>query len=148
MLKKVITYTNFDGNEVTEEMFFNLTAVELTKLQARLGMPIDEYASKCAKSLDLKKMLDFIEIMVLESFGRKSDDGKRFMKGPEVKSEFEYSAAYAELFEELLTSPGQAQAFGEGLVQGAKPTAPNQEAAQLLAAQKEKQQSNVTSLTE
>lgn len=136
MLKKSITYVTFDGVEVTEDFYFNLTTPEVTRIQAKLGDDIDKHAKHLAMSNDLDGMLDFIEIMVLDSYGVKSQDGKRFMKSPEIRAEFEYSAAYAELFEELLLNPKEAQAFGEGLAKGQGNTKKKED---MIAAYKAKQ---------
>lgn len=132
MLKKTVTYENFDGSTVTEDFYFNLTTPELTRLMAECDGDIQVYAEKLAKSGDGVAMIEFLEKMILRSFGIKSDDGKRFVKTPKVREDFEYSAAYAELFEQLMTQPTAAQQFGAGLVHGAKST-PNAEAAKMLA---------------
>lgn len=120
MLKKSITYVDFNGQEVTEDFFFNFTAPELTKLAIKYGSDISEVAKEISESNDVGRMIEFMEDLILSSYGQKSEDGKRFMKSPELKSEFEYSAAYAELFEILITQPSESQAFGKGLVSGAK----------------------------
>lgn len=118
MIKKTITYAGFNGNEFTEDFYFHLTAIELTKLEARLGMDIASYAQKLASENSVATMIDFLEDMILSSYGKRSDNGKQFFKSPEARAEFEYSQAYAELFEEMLTNPQSAKSFGEGLATG------------------------------
>src|SRR5699024_3200727 len=54
--------------------------------------------------------------LILQSYGVKSADGKKFIKNAEIRSDFENSIAYAELFTELLLNPDQTKEFAEGLV--------------------------------
>lgn len=116
MLKKTIKYVTFDGNKVEEDFYFNYTTPELTRMTAAFGMEIKDYAQKIADEQDPAKMIEFIERLVLGAYGVKSEDGKAFVKSKEDRHYFEYSLAYAELFEELLTVEGAAAAFSEGLV--------------------------------
>ena len=120
MLKKKVTYLDFNDKEVTEEFYFNLTTPEVTKIIAKIGCDIDVYAEKLAKEEDHEGIIDFVEMLILTSYGVKSEDGKRFVKSKEARENFEYSAAYAELFEQLMTDPEQSKAFGQGLMRGAK----------------------------
>ena len=60
-------------------------------------------------------MINFIEELVLNAYGKKSPDGKSFIKTPEIRKEFEYSQAYAELFEELLTNQDETERFANGI---------------------------------
>lgn len=120
MLKKKVTYLDFNDQEVTEEFYFNLTTPEVSKIVAKIGQDIDTYAEQLAKSGDYEAIIDFVEMLILTSYGVKSEDGKRFVKSKEARENFEYSAAYAELFEILMSDPEQSKAFGQGLMRGAK----------------------------
>ena len=120
MLKKTIKYVDFNEEEVTEDFYFNLTTPEVTKMIAKIGDDIDKHAEKLAKEGDHEGIIDFVEMLILTSYGVKSEDGKRFVKSKEARENFEYSAAYAELFEQLMTDPEQSKAFGQGLMRGAK----------------------------
>lgn len=120
MLKKKVTYLDFNDREVTEEFYFNLTTPEVTKIIAKIGSDIDVYAEKLAKEENYEAIIDFTETLILTSYGVKSEDGKRFVKSKEARENFEYSAAYAELFEQLMTDTEQSKAFGQGLMRGAK----------------------------
>lgn len=132
MLKKTITYEDFNGEEITEDFHFHISTPEMTKLTIQWGGDIETYVNKLAKAEDAEGMVAFIESLILSAYGIKSTDGKRFKKSKEIREDFEYSQAYAELFEELLLNPSQAKLFGEGLAQGAKT---NKAAATYAAAQ-------------
>lgn len=120
MLKKTIKYVDFNEQEVSEDFYFNLTTPEVTKIVAKIGDDIDKHAEKLAESGDYEAIIDFVEMLILTSYGVKSEDGKRFVKSKEARENFEYSAAYAELFEQLMTDTEQSKAFGQGLMRGAK----------------------------
>ena len=120
MLKKTIKYVDFNEEEVTEDFYFNLTTPEVTKMIAKIGDDIDKHAEKLVASGDHEGIIHFVEMLILTSYGVKSEDGKRFVKSKEARENFEYSAAYAELFEQLMTDTEQSKAFGQGLMRGAK----------------------------
>lgn len=120
MLKKTVKYYDFNGDEANETLYFNLTTTEVAKLAAEFGGDIEKYIKKITAAEDMNAMLTFIEKLILASYGVKSEDGKRFMKTAALREEFESSAVYAELFEQLLMNPEEAKAFGEGLAHGAR----------------------------
>lgn len=125
MFKKKITYFDFNGTERKEDFYFHLSVPEVTRLEARLGdKTIETYAFELKANQDSEAMIKFIEDLVLSSFGKKSDDGKSFLKTPEIRRDFEYSQAYAELFEELFTEPDAAQKFATGIAMQTKKMAP------------------------
>lgn len=140
MLKKTITYEDFNGNELTEDFYFNLSSPEATRMSAKFGADISNYAEQLAASNDMAAMIDFMETIILDSYGEKSLDGKQFMKSPEIRQKFEYSNAYAALFEELLLDPSKATEFGEALATSAKPNKQNKELLEL--ARKREQERN------
>ena len=120
MFKHPITYTDFNGVERKEDFYFHLSLPEVTRIEARVGKPLDQHAKELAEKQDPKELIEFLEEVVLTSYGRKSSDGRSFMKSKELRSEFEYSQAYAELFEQLLTNPDLARKFGEGIADNGK----------------------------
>lgn len=120
MFKQNITYVDFNGVERKEDFYFHLSVPELTRLEAEIGRPMDQHVKDLVANQDLKTLIDFLEKLILSSFGRKTADGKSFQKSKELRSEFEYSQAYAELFEMLLTNPEMAKKFGEGVADNGK----------------------------
>lgn len=135
MFKHNIEYTDFNGNERKEDFYFHLSLPEVTRLEAEMGgKRIDEYTKELASSMDVKKLLDFLEKVILNSYGKKTTDGKSFHKSKDLREEFENSQAYAEMFEELLTNPELARKFGEGVVDNGK-ARKNQVAPTVVAAE-------------
>lgn len=124
MLKKTIIYTDFNGEKVQEDLYFNLTKADIMKKE--LSVP-GGYASKL-KAMYLKKdiplIMQYMEEIILDSYGIKSDDGKQHLKNQKIREEFASSAAYSELLFELLTDADKATEF----IQGVFPVEANAEA--------------------
>ena len=120
MFKQKIDYVDFNGVERQEDFYFHLSLPEVTRLEAEIGRPMDVHVKDLVSNQDLKTLIDFLEKMILNSFGRKAADGKSFLKTKELRLEFEHSQAYAELFEMLLTNPEMAKRFGEGVADNGK----------------------------
>lgn len=117
MYKKSITYVNFNGLEVTDELYFNYTKPELLRLMRKFGATdLTEYMMSVASSGDTNKMIEMIEEVIIGSYGVKTEDGRSFIKNADIRSRFENSIAYAELFEILLTNVNELNAFASGIV--------------------------------
>lgn len=116
MLKRDITYENFDGENVTETFYFNLTKTELLELQVDFEGGIEELIKRIIRAEDMKTLLSLFKRIVLASYGVRSDDGKRFIKNDELREEFTQTAAFDSLFMELATDEEKASAFIMGIV--------------------------------
>ena len=120
MFKHTIKYQDFNGVERSEAFYFHLSLPEVTRIEAKIGRPLQEHAQDLVERKDPKELIAFLEDVILTSYGKKTADGRSYQKSPELRSEFEYSQAYAELFEQLLTDPELARKFGEGVADNGK----------------------------
>lgn len=121
MLKKKITYTDYNGMERTDNFYFNMTEREIVMLLARLGVDdLKEYTNKLAESGDTKAMFSFVDDIILSSVGAKSEDGKRFVKSQKIRDDFEQSEAYNVMFMDFLQNPKSATSFASAIVAKAK----------------------------
>lgn len=116
MLKKTLTYTNFNEEDVTETFFFNLSKAELIELELSHKDGLSESLKRIAASEDGKLIIAEMKNLILKSYGEKSPDGKRFIKNQRLRDEFESSEAYSELFMELVTDADAAVAFVQGII--------------------------------
>ena len=119
MLKKTVKYVDFDGNERTEDLYFNLTQTELTEMSVMKNEGLDVYIKKIIESKDSKEILDTFQTIILMAYGEKSEDGKAFRKkknGVRLADEFEQTAAYDALFVELATNEKSAAEFFNGII--------------------------------
>lgn len=120
MFMHKIEYTDFNGTERKEDFYFHLSVPEVTRLEAEVGEGLDTYVKKITANQEMKTLLDFLEKIILNSYGQKTSDGKSFRKSQGIREEFEYSQAYAELFEQMLTNPEFARKFAEGVIDNGK----------------------------
>lgn len=116
MLKKSITYTDYNGNERTEDKYFNLNKPELIEWQASEAGGLEKKIEKISQEQDVAKIIELMKEIIQKSYGVKSDDGKRFIKNQEVLDEFMQSEAYSELFMELATDANAAADFINGIL--------------------------------
>lgn len=135
MLKKTITYEDYNGQPVSEDYYFNLTKSELVELQLGTKGGFAEMLQEIVKTGDGALIIDHFKKIILMAYGVKSDDGKRFIKSDELSRDFEQSAAYDALFIELATNAAAASQFINGIV----PLSLAQEAQELAAQAKSAQ---------
>lgn len=111
MLKKTITYTDYDGLERTEEFRFNLTKAELMDMELTTVGTFSKLVQKIIDEKDMVRLAKYFKELILKSYGVKSDDGKRFIKSPELSEAFSQTEAYSELYMELLGNSEYAVKF-------------------------------------
>lgn len=116
MLKKTIQYTDFNNEEVSEDFFFHLSQAELVELELSHKGGLSESLQKIIAAEDGKAIMTEFKNIILKSYGKRSEDGKRFIKNQELRDEFESSEAYSVLFMELVTDADKASEFVNGIV--------------------------------
>lgn len=116
MLKREIKYEDYDGNQCVDIFYFNITRPEIVDLEVEHEEGLYEWFQKVVAAKDNKTILDLFKRIVLLAYGEKTDDGKRFIKTPEMKAEFAQTAAYAALFTELATDDKAAAEFMLGVL--------------------------------
>jgi hypothetical protein len=116
MLKKVITYKDYNDVERTETFYFNLNKAELTEMEMSITGGMTNLLEKIVAEKDNKRIIEIFKELILKSYGVKSDDGRRFEKSKELREEFEQTEAYSQLFMELATNAEAASAFVNGII--------------------------------
>lgn len=116
MLKHTIKFVDFDEVEREEDFYFNLTKSELIKLNASEEGTLQAKLEKIMKSPNGKDIMKYFNEIIMVSYGEKSEDGRRFIKSPELSKAFSETPAYDELFMELVTDAEKAAAFVNGVV--------------------------------
>lgn len=111
MLKKTITYTDYDGNSRTEDFWFNLSKAEIIRLEFSESGGMEKLLNKMIAEQDSKKLMNMFETLILTAYGEKSGDGKRFIKSEELSTAFKQTEAYSELIVELLSDEKAASEF-------------------------------------
>lgn len=116
MLKKTITYRDYNDNERTEDFYFNLTKAEIMEMEMSTSGGLAEMIQRVVAEQDAPTIVKIFKDLVLKSYGQKSLDGKRFVKTEALKEEFAQTEAYSILFMELATDSDAAAKFVNGIV--------------------------------
>lgn len=119
MIKKTITYTDYDGETRTEDFYFNLSKPELMEMDFSASGGMEKMIKKIIDTQDAQKIIEVFKDIILRSYGEKSADGKRFIKvrdGHRLAEEFAQTEAYSELFMELATNDKAASDFINGVI--------------------------------
>ena len=116
MLKKTMTYTDYNGVERKEDFYFNLTKAEIMEMEMSQLGGLAEMIQKIVDSKDAPAIIKVFKELILKAYGEKSPDGKRFMKSAEISAAFAETEAYSILFMDLDTNADAAAAFVNGIV--------------------------------
>lgn len=119
MVKKTITFTDFEGKEVTKDFYFNLSKMEFRVLDRKIPGGLQNMIDQIMKEKDEDRLIDLLDILILESYGEKSEDG-RFVKedrfGRRLSSFFKVSEAWDTLFMNMVQNEKELSEFLTGIV--------------------------------
>lgn len=115
MIKKTITYSGFDGVDITEDFYFNLTKAELTEKELVYLGGFANHLQKIVADNDKPAIITAFKELILSSVGTKTADGKGFIKKG-VADEFEATEAFSHLFMELVTDAVKSAEFFNGVM--------------------------------
>lgn len=104
-------YVDYNGVEREETFYFNLTAAELMKMEFKTAGGFTERIKKIIASKDTVEIMRTFEEFLNMSYGRKSDDGKRFIKSEEMTREFMETPAYSQIYMKLASDEKSATEF-------------------------------------
>ena len=111
MIKKTITYTDYNGSKRTEDFFFNLSKAELIDMEFGVYGGYSEAVKKIVDSNDTPSIMKCFKEIILKAYGKKTDDGRRFIKSEELSKEFEQTEAYSEMIVDFIQHPDVAAEF-------------------------------------
>lgn len=115
MLKKKITFEDYNGNTRTEDFYFNITKAELSRWYFEHGNAgILEHMKHIVVTKDTKGLMDFVSELISISYGIKSEDGMRFIKDPKLTRDFMQTDAYSVLYLELISEEDAIGNFLQG----------------------------------
>lgn len=116
MLKKTITYTDYNGMERTEDFYFNLNKAELMEMEMGTSGGFAEMVQRIVAAKDAPAIIKIFKEMILKAYGQKSPDGRRFIKNDELREEFSQTEAFSILYMELATDDKAAAKFVNGVM--------------------------------
>lgn len=116
MRKETIKYVDFNGVEREEDFYFNFTEAELLEMEMGVTGGLAELIQRVTKTQDAPTIIKIFKDLVLNAYGEKSADGKRFIKNDEIKAAFAQTPAYSILFMRLATDADAAAKFVNGII--------------------------------
>ena len=116
MLKKLIEYTDYNGNERKENFYFNLNKTELMEMETEVTGGMRQLLEDMMEKQDVPKIMKAFKTIILKAYGEKSPDGRRFYKSEELSIAFTQTEAYNKLYMELLSDAKKAAAFISALM--------------------------------
>lgn len=114
MLKKVVTYTNFEGEQVTETLHFNLTKAELMEMELSVDGGLTSLIKKVVKADSHPEIFRIFKDLILKAYGIR--DGSHFIKSTAISEEFSHTEAFSELFMTVVQDADEASAFISGIL--------------------------------
>lgn len=116
MLKKTITYTDYNGVEHTEDFYFNLSKAELLEMEMSNTGGFESMLKELIDTKDNARIIEMFKDLILKSYGVKSADGKQFIKTKQLSLEFSYMDAYSVLYMELASDANASKLFVNGII--------------------------------
>lgn len=120
MIKWPVKYTDYNGKEREEELYFNLNETEVIELEVSVDGGLIEMINRISKAEKGSAIMSTLKTVILKSYGEKSADGKYFRKmddeGRPLSRMFEQSEAFNALFVELVTDADKSAKFFNGVI--------------------------------
>lgn len=116
MIKKAVTYINYDGQPQTDTLLFHLSKFEWLELETFTKGGLVENLKDSIESGNAKKTIDILRKIILTAYGEKNEDTGRFEKSQEISLRFSKTEAFSELFYEIAYDAVKSQEFFMGLV--------------------------------
>lgn len=116
MLKKTISYVDYNGIPCSDDFYFNLSKPEIVEMEYSVEGGFSEFLTKIARENNPAKIIEAFKLIVLKAYGEKSADGKRFLKSREISEAFFQTGAYEVMFMEFIEDPSKFEEFVNAVV--------------------------------
>jgi hypothetical protein len=116
MLKKTYTYKDYNDIERTETFYFHFTEAEILDMEMSAEGGFAERVQRIIDAKDQAALMKLIKKFVIDAYGVKSDDGRRFIKNEEVKTAFLECPAFSDIFMDMVTNDELAAEFVNGVI--------------------------------
>ena len=116
MLKKRITYVDYDGNDKTDVLYFHLNKFEWLELETYTKGGLIENLKNAIETGNAKKTIDILKKIILRAYGEKNPETGTFEKNDDIAIRFSKTDAFSELFYELAYNEEASREFFLGLI--------------------------------
>lgn len=116
MIKKTVKYTDFNDEEVEEDIYFHLTKPQLVEIEVSMPEGFEAWVEKVVEEENKAELFRIFVLFIEKGYGVRSADGKRFVKNERILEEFLSSNAYEALFMDVLSDTDKAIEFFNGIM--------------------------------
>ena len=120
MVVKTVTFTDYLGTERTQDLYFNLTKMDLSDMQMSVDGGMQAYLDKMIKNVNKKEVYKAFTEIVLAAYGELSPDGIYHIKvdenGHKLSDKFRQSLAYEALMDEICQNEETIAEFINGII--------------------------------
>ncbi len=116
MTYETVTYKDWNGVDRKETFYFHFSQAELMEMELSQEGVFSERVKRIIDAKQQSELLQIIKKFVLDAYGVKSDDGRRFMKSDEIRRSFVECPAFSMIFMKLATDTEAASKFINGVV--------------------------------
>jgi hypothetical protein len=116
MIRRLIAFTDFNGEAQVEEHFFHMGKSELLNMELGVDGGMEAMLKTLVANENQSGMIGVIKDIIVKSYGVKSPDGKRFEKTDAIRDAFLESPAFDALFMEMITNVEGAIEFMNGIL--------------------------------
>lgn len=109
--RETIQYRDLDGNKVEDLFEFSLNSAEVAEMEVSIKGGLKNYLEKVIREDNQAEILKAFKDILTKSIGRRSDNGKMFLKTEDIRNEFLYSGAYEVMFFRMISDANYAANF-------------------------------------
>lgn len=109
------TYVDYDGKQRTEDFRFHFNQAELMEMEMSTEGGFSARVNRIINANSQNELFAIMKTFVLDAYGVKSDDGRRFMKDEDIRRSFMECPAYSKIFMRLATDSKAASEFINGV---------------------------------
>lgn len=111
MIKKTVTYHDYNGVQRTEDFYFDLSEDKIVEMAVSKDGGIEAFIKRILQTRDQQEIVRMFREYLRLTYGEKSDDGKYFVQNDEVFEKFKSTRAYEKIFMELAFNADAAAEF-------------------------------------
>lgn len=122
MYERKVRFKDFNGNDHVETLYFHLFGPDIAELgfdpvfRFKFKRGFGAYIDEIGRSGGQAKIFALYKLLVVSSYGRRSEDGDRIFKKTEFTTDFLSSQPYEEFIAWLLNDTKNAEEFWNGIV--------------------------------
>lgn len=116
MLKKLVTYRDYEDNVRTDTLYFHLNRFEWLELETYTKGGLMENLQHAIETNNAKKTIDLLKKIILKAYGEKDPETGAFEKDDNRAIRFSKTDAFSTLFYELAYDEKASKEFFIGLI--------------------------------